>query len=72
VRSIKTVIRENGLEIYRCLIPGAPWICLGDIAGIPSYYSGKSIRESVNHWLDASDFYDPQPISARSSRKENP
>lgn len=68
MRSIKTVIHENGLEVQKVSFTRKRmWLCSGKIAGILCRYSGETARDAVNHWLDARDFHDPPASASRSA-----
>lgn len=70
MRSIKTVIRENGLSLdfySRRMCPDSPWSCTGRIRGIIYVLGGESQRDAVNNWLEIRNLFDPSASASRSS-----
>lgn len=83
MRSIKTVIRENGLVVddninewsclpWRCdgrILERSdfPWRCAGRIRGRIYVFGGKSQRDAVNNWLEIRNLFDPTGLFLRSA-----
>lgn len=67
MRSIKTVIRENGLIVESLYWRAWNWTCCGGINGRLVFSDGNSQRDAVNNWIEIRNILDPSTSRRRSS-----
>jgi len=69
MRSIKTVIRENGLVVHNSVNEWSDraWSCAGRIRGRIYVLGGESPRDAVNFWLEIRNLLDPHASASRSA-----